>query len=182
MPSTMSEKNESYGFLTVLEHSRFGLFGGYLLLNAVGRPLEFHCTTPVKPNRAQVILYGNTLNSFLYGEQIGQTLIKKSRLEPIAVFTDRAGVLAAQEFVSFPVIFLPEHGSEEEESSDPEPSGALTGRRAVSLAGKDLYLPDQMGFSAEEIARTLSGKLDSLDLTEPFSRIRLAIEEAQRAA
>ena len=46
------------GFLTVLEHPQHGLFGGYLLLNLAGRPVEFHCTAPVKPNRAQQILYG----------------------------------------------------------------------------------------------------------------------------
>ena len=58
------------GFLTVVEHPEFGLFGGYLLLNWAGRPLEFHCTAPLKPNRAQEILYGPTLEPFLYGEQM----------------------------------------------------------------------------------------------------------------
>ena len=41
------------GFLTVLEHEHLGLVGGYLILNTAGRPLEFHCTAPVKPNRAR---------------------------------------------------------------------------------------------------------------------------------
>ena len=50
------------GFLTVVEHPQHGLFGGYLLLNHGGRPLEFHCTAPIKPNRAQEILYGPTLD------------------------------------------------------------------------------------------------------------------------
>ncbi|MBL9124077.1 MAG: hypothetical protein JNG90_10630, partial [Planctomycetaceae bacterium] len=45
------------GFLTVVEHEQLGLIGGYLLLNLSGRPLEFHCTAPLKPNRAQQILY-----------------------------------------------------------------------------------------------------------------------------
>ena len=51
------------GFLTVTRDLEQGLFGGYLLLNALGRPLEFHCTAPVRPNRAQEILYGPTLDS-----------------------------------------------------------------------------------------------------------------------
>ena len=72
----------SLGFLTVVEHAELGLLGGYLLLNAAGRPLEFHCTAPVKPNRAQEILYGPTLKPFLYGEQIGQTLLTRSKLTP----------------------------------------------------------------------------------------------------
>jgi hypothetical protein len=68
---------KAIGFLTVVEHDLHGLFGGYLLLNETGRPLEFHCTAPVKPNRAQQILYGPTLKPFLYGEQIGATLVNK---------------------------------------------------------------------------------------------------------
>ena len=39
------------GFFTVLEHEQQGLIGGYLILNQAGRPLEFHCTAPVKANR-----------------------------------------------------------------------------------------------------------------------------------
>ena len=65
------------GFLTVLEHDEHGLVGGYLLLNMAGRPLEFHCTVPVRPNRAQQILFGPTLRPYLYGEQIGQALLAK---------------------------------------------------------------------------------------------------------
>ena len=74
-----SERNSTaIGFLTVVRHEPHGLFGGYLLLNRNGRPLEFHCTAPVKPNRAQEILYGATLESYLYGEAIGATLTAKS--------------------------------------------------------------------------------------------------------
>jgi len=88
--------NKAIGFLTVVEHDLHGLFGGYLLLNETGRPLEFHCTAPVKPNRAQQILYGPTLKPFLYGEQIGATLVNKPTLVPLAVLVDRPASLAAR--------------------------------------------------------------------------------------
>src|SRR5574340_381182 len=91
------------GFLTVVEHPQHGLFGGYLVLNLAGRPLEFHCTAPVKPNRAQEILYGPTLESYLYGEQIGQTLLAKATAEPLVVCTDLEPMLAVREFVPTPV-------------------------------------------------------------------------------
>lgn len=58
MASPAGKSTIALGFLTVVEHKQHGLFGGYLVLNQVGRPLEFHCTAPVKPNRAQEILYG----------------------------------------------------------------------------------------------------------------------------
>ncbi len=97
---------QTLGFLTVVEHSQYGLFGGYLILNTAGRPLEFHCTAPIKPNRAQEILYGPTLESFLYGEQIGQTLISQGSALPLLVCTDREPALAAREHVSPPVVLV----------------------------------------------------------------------------
>src|SRR5450755_4335222 len=91
------------GFFTVLEHEQQGLVGGYLILNTAGRPLEFHCTAPVKPNRAQQILFGPTLQSYLYGEQIGQTLLGKGAIEPLAVCTDVESALSVRDYVSLPV-------------------------------------------------------------------------------
>ena len=94
------------GFLTVVEHPQYGLFGGYLILNTAGRPLEFHCTAPIRPNRAQEILYGPTLESFLYGEQIGQTLISQGSASPLVICTDREPALAAREHVSTPLVLV----------------------------------------------------------------------------
>ena len=96
MATGQRKSPSAVGFLTVLEHSQHGLMGGYLVLNIAGRPLEFHCTAPVKPNRAQQILYGPTLEPYLYGEQIGQALVSKSSLEPLVIFTDRPPALAVR--------------------------------------------------------------------------------------
>ncbi len=46
-----ARSQSALGFLTILEHQQHGLVGGYLLLNTAGRPLEFHCTAPVKATR-----------------------------------------------------------------------------------------------------------------------------------
>ena len=84
MPTDEPKSQPALGFLTVLEHAQHGLMGGYLVLNPAGRPLEFHCTTPIKPNRAQEILYGPTLEPYLFGEQIGKALVDQvvfSRVE-----------------------------------------------------------------------------------------------------
>ena len=96
----------SSGFMTVVEHPQHGLFGGYLLLNFAARPIEFHCTAPVKPNRAQQILYGATLESFLYGEQIGVTLLEHSKIRPLMVCTDRQPMLALRDMVDLPVALV----------------------------------------------------------------------------
>ena len=85
------------GFVTVVLHEQHGLFGGLLVLNTAGRPLEFHCTAPLKPNRAQEILFGPTLQPYLYGEQIARTLIVQVQDKLLAAITDLEPVLAARD-------------------------------------------------------------------------------------
>ncbi len=96
----------SIGFLTVVRQVEHGYVGGYLIVNQLARPIEFHCTVPVKPNRAQEILYGRTLEPYLLGEQIGATLIGKSSSRPLLVCTDQPAVLAAQGMVEVPIALV----------------------------------------------------------------------------
>ena len=201
MSNTDAKSKPALGFLTVIEHPQYGLFGGYLVLNAAGRPLEFHCTAPIKPNRAQQILYGPTLESFLYGEQIGQTLINQASIPPMLICTDREPALAAREHVSTPVVLVlppddpPVAGTEGTDAVGvavelPPHPGILrldaAHRDGPKLAtfrlGRNrLALPQRADDDRRLIAERLADLADSFDLAEPFQRIRDAIEEAQQA-
>ena len=177
------------GFLTVVEHETHGLFGGYLVLNFAGRPIEFHCTTPVKANRAQEILYGPTLAPFLYGEQIGQALLNKAETPALAVLTDVEAALAMREFTQAPVaLVMP--GDDGAPAADLTIATGVTHRidaRHDSLAGEKFVLgrnrlaaPIAFRDDREAVCSRLAGLAESFDLLEPFARIRDAIEEAQR--
>ncbi len=183
-----SKSKPALGFLTVVEHPQYGLFGGYLVLNMAGRPLEFHCTAPIKPNRAQEILYGPTLEAFLYGEQIGQTLLNQATATPLLVCTDKVPALATREHTTMPLVLVlpPEIGPEPE----PEPTGAYFRidsahrgpRLAIFQLGRNrLALPEQAADDRRLIGERLADLAESFDLAEPFGRIREAIEEAQQA-
>jgi len=185
------------GFLTVLSHPQHGLFGGYLVLSTGGRPIEFHCTAPVKPNRAQEILYGPTLKPYLYGEQIGQTLLSKAKAEPLLVLTDVKPVLAVREMVQVPValVLSPDMEADRPVQSDE----TLSTARLDGSHGRPVF-PDSNGlarFSLGEHELAVASKYEhdrslvvarwqpyaeGFDLTEPFGRIREAIQEAQRSA
>jgi hypothetical protein len=174
------------GFLTVVEHPEHGLFGGYLILNFAGRPLEFHCTAPIKPNRAQQILYGPTLDAFLYGEQIGQTLLKQAKTEPMAVFTDRAPALAVRDQASLPVALV--LGNDAGGAGDPPKllrcDAAANGGPKLALfqlGSNRLAVPERLQADGQLIGQRLAEMAESFNLAEPFERIRDAIEEAQQA-
>ena len=106
MVASDSKSLQGIGFLTVVQDDQHGWLGGYLVLNTSSRPLEFHCTAPVKPNRAQQILYGPTLAPYLCGEQIGLALAKKSNVEPAVIFTDVAAMMTLRPLIELPVAYV----------------------------------------------------------------------------
>jgi hypothetical protein len=197
MAASGSKSLATIGFLTIYEQSERGLLGGYLVLNTAGRPLEFHCTAPVRASRAQEILYGPTLEPFLFGEQIGNTLVQKASSKPLFVCTDLRPALELREHYAGPVLFVAaERPSEDEEancdirrsthrldSTSPTavPSNHFPlqefplGTNCVAVAAK--YAADQ-----EVVQRRWREATAELDLHEPFTRICEAIAEAHRGS
>lgn len=182
MQASSSKSLPAIGFFTVAEYVEYGLFGGYLILNAAGRPLEFHCTAPVRPNRAQEILYGPTLKPYLYGEQIGHALLTKAKTQPLLICTDLLPALGVRDLVTTPVVLV-----------SPEPGRVNETGVAAETLGTESLLQFQAGsFPLAVLARfpddreqALNGWLahaEGFDLLEPFRRIREAIEEAQKSA
>lgn len=172
MTASGTSNQSAIGFLTVVDGDEQGVFGGYLVLNTSGRPLEFHCTAPVKANRAQEILFGPTLKPFLYGEQIGRTLTQKSKLTPLFVVTDQSAVLTMRSLVKFPVALVAG-----------ETGAALPmdeHRSTLQLAGREIAVHGSFPADAETVREAYAQCDGHLDLAEPFGRIREAIEEARR--
>ncbi len=169
--SQLGRNNEpAFGYISAVETAEYGYFGGYLIVSPLGRPLEFHCSAPVRPNRAQQILYGATLESYLLGEQIGGTLLKAAKITPNVVFTDSEALLHARDVISRPMALVLPADS---------PGSRLTNSQ-IPFAAFKLHLP--IGYEQDEttIAESLAFFTRRVDLAEPFGRIHDAILEAQR--
>ncbi|MBS0210933.1 MAG: hypothetical protein JSS27_18470 [Planctomycetes bacterium] len=186
MTKSDAATSSAFGFLTVVEHEQHGFFGGYLLLNGTGRPIEFHCTAPLRPNRAQEILYGPTLVPYLFGELIGQTLVQQAGKRAVVICTDQANVLALQEFVDAPVLLVEALADGQGQASSGEMlridgAHAQRGlRRPFALGGYQVALAPQRTDDEAHIRVALEPLLERVDLAEPFTRIREALDEAQR--
>lgn len=156
------------GFLTTIEVAEHGYIGGLLVTDQRGRPLEFQCTTPVKPNDTQRILYGPTLRPFLYGELIGRTLVEKVGVKPHIVLTEQSDVLPLREHVAMPVALV--CGEQSESSGEHVRLGRQTLRFDAAHAGDSQAVRD----FADLVP-------DTADLSEPFERVRDALREALQA-
>ncbi|QDU73935.1 hypothetical protein Pan97_09350 [Bremerella volcania] len=187
----MSNRNEksvpTLGFLTVVEHTTGGLFGGLLVLNLAGRPLEFHCTAPVKANRAQEILYGPTLKPYLFGEQIGGALLAKLKSPTLAVCTDSEHVLSLRDHIDIPVALVPPSCVEDAVATESSPeypnetaqlAVAPPHIRSFQLGSYEVAVRAQHEADRVTLESMWQEKSIDLDLNEPFTRIREAIEEA----
>ena len=157
----------AFGFLTVVESPAHGFFGGYLLVDGAGRPLEFHCTAPVKVSRAQAILYGPTLDGHLHGRQIGGALLAEGALAPVVVLTDLEPMLQVRPHTSLPVALV------RKADGPADAAGFTVGAAHVGPVGGD---PARQATIRERLAELGA----AVDLCEPFERIRAAIEEAQK--
>jgi hypothetical protein len=174
MTANGAKATTALGFLTVREHEEHGLFGGYLMLNTNGRPLEFHCTAPVKANRAQEILYGPALKPFLYAEQIGQTLLTRGKVTPYLVCTNSPLMLSVREFIAAPVLLvLPPETSSRDWPTD---------IHRFEVGGHQVGLDSSNADDRAEVLRLWQAHPTIVSLHEPFQRIREAIDEARKSA
>ncbi len=157
------------GFLTAVDSPEQGYVGGLLVTNQLGRPLEFQCTTPVKPNRTQEILYGPTLESFILAELIGKTLVEKAGVKPHLILTDRAPILELREQVQLPVLLV--------ESKSENAAGSET-----VVLGRQTLRFHAAHTDDRQVIESRAGRIpDDADLGEPFDRVREALREATQA-
>lgn len=168
MAASKNSARPHFGFLSVADLGGTVLIGGYLVLNCLGRPLEFHCTEPVRPNRAQQILYGEMLEPYLFGEQIGQTLVGNTQLEVHCVFTDQRTTLCLRDFLAIPVVYV---------GNEPDPQLVSFQLGANEVAVRSREADDQ-----QRVLALYEEALPDWRLAEPFQRIHEAVTELQKAA
>jgi hypothetical protein len=162
-----------------LEH---GYFGGYLIVNALGRPLEFHCSAPVRPSRAQEILYGPTLPPYLLGEQISGALFSAAKLSPHVILVDQSAVLPLRSKLRMPLVLVQSpkgHGASAYGTAAADSSIGNV-RHELTAFDYELQLPVGYENDEQQVAELLSALTERVDLAEPFGRIHEAIREAQR--
>ena len=188
------EEQMAFGYLSAFHSSQHGYFGGYLIVSPLGRPLEFHCTAPVRPSRAQEILYGPTLRSYLVGEEIGSTLLAAAQLRPRLILTDHDESISARRPPAVPLLWVLT-GPASDTAAKPElclDAGASIQFSTAENSGPQAWLPPFEAFNHQfrqagglgeqraEIVAQLRLLAERIDLAEPFDRIHDAICEAQR--
>lgn len=171
MSQSSISKPAVFGFLGVVYVPGLGYCGGYLLLNSLGRPLEFHCTAPVSENRAQQILYGETYEPFIYCDQIGEALLDKAGKSADLIFVNDNRF----EKLDVGVVPIVQVGSD----GEPDPShDGETSHHRIQIGGQTLVWRGP-AVDRKRVSSACQCLARSIPLDEPFERISQAIDEAQ---
>ena len=174
------------GFLTAVEDAERGYVGGLLITNRFGRPLEFQCTSPVKPNRTQQILYGPTLKPYVLGELIGRTLLEKVGVKPHLILVESLDLLTLRCATAIPVASLTtimnksdsQPGASEKPKSSGEAAEDLT--NSLRLGNESVVFDASHMHDRTEITKYAKLVPADADLREPFERVREALVETLR--
>ena len=158
------------GFLQVA-HTDAGFVGGLLVTNRQGRPLEFQCTTPVRPNKTQEILYGPTLHPFIYSELLGKTLVERLSVKPDIIIVQQAELLDLRLHLATPVSCV----------VDPQAEGALPDETRVQLGAQVLRVHPEHTEDVDVLQSASRLVPGDADLAEPLDRVKDALVETTRA-
>lgn len=159
------------GFLSVLEEAATGAVGGLLLLNSHGRPLELHCSVPVRVNRAQALLYGESLRPQLFGHTIAAALFAAVTQAPAFVVTDCLDMLAFREISDIPLVYVA--------GASAELPGAAGDDE---VAGCRLLAAPHHRSDVATIQQIWQALHATVELQEPFQRLREALREMTSSA
>jgi hypothetical protein len=180
---------DKFAFLTVRYSESIGYFGGLLTINTLGRPSEFHCSLPLKPSRAQVILYGDTLNDFFVGELIGHAIVSKIRHPVRAIFTDLPAALGLRRINSTPIACIIEEVKAKGNTGSEYPETLIKPDCSSTAATSDFCLDEVRLNLLSDFEGDIAVIQDAwnkskpqFNMREPFARILEALKEANPIA
>lgn len=179
----MSEEKQSearemhIGFLDYLDlESGAAYRGAILITDSWGKPLEFRCTAPVRPNPVQRTLYGQRLLPHMAVELFGVPLLRNVQEKPGIVLVQNEFFFDLRRHTEFPLVRIRQQGTQVKVSEDEKPSTSLldsaSGKFQPIIVEQHPEYPDDRQTCLE----TLRDLFQRWDIIEPFERLKKALE------
>ncbi len=167
------------------DHSNDLYRGALLVTDSRGIPKDFRYTEPIQPSRLEKILYGNALGAYLVEEVILNALVEALGASPVLwLCRDRALFLPLYNKTKLPVIFLHQGGHSPLDHVGEIQSQGENSFLVQLYALRDAFLmevPEQETRKMEQHVALLQEVAETMDLTEPFGRMKeamVAVEDA----
>jgi len=160
--------------------------GAILVMDGRGKPLEFRCTDPIRPNAAQRTLYGRTLLPYIAQELIACPLAGGVSERAQVLLTDNPDILGARPKVGVPSVHVRRQGQamrpggSEVGEGEQETEHLLTSEAATFapiIVRSHWTVPEE----AQWVRALLQPVFLMVDLLEPFERVRNALEQIRQS-
>lgn len=177
-PNQTENHQVRLAFLGFMEFENGAAYRGAILItDDWGKPLEFRCTAPVKPNAVQRTLYGKTLLPHILVELIGIPLLQAVQEIPEILVIQDGLFFDLRHKKEIPLIRLRRQGADVKVSDDREKAkpiiiSSASGRFDPVVIEAHWQFADDMDLSQERL-RELFGRWD---LIEPFDRLTKGLE------
>ena len=177
MSSGSKERKEQIrmGFMTAVEIGDRNFVGGLLVTDRFGRPLEFQCTTPVKPNRTQELLYGPTLVPFILGDLLGKALLDRVSVKPSLIMTSRVEMLQLRTKVTIPIIY--DEASTEYDLKSATGNTVRSASKEIRIGRQTFRMHDEFTDDRSVIEKISLQLSDDANMHEPLERVGDALRE-----
>lgn len=177
--SAMSAPSNRVAFLGMLNVDKgTGYRGGILVTDGWGKPVEFRCTAPVRPNPVQRTLYGQTLLPHLAVELIGLPLLRSIQEKPSLVIIQDAVFFDIRLQLETALVRLWRQGEQVrlQPTDDQEQGNSVLS----CVTGKFQPIVSESHWQFRGDSDSCNGQLSEMfgrwDLIEPFERLNRALE------
>jgi hypothetical protein len=167
------------GYLKVVHLAPGSFAGGLMVVDARGLPLDFRYTEPVTPSKVQQVLYGKSLDRHVRQDVIFKHLAEKIEPKPAYLFVDEEILLGLS--AAAPLVLVNEtrlaplrEAAQLQAVSETEfllQAGETGSPLRFKLSKAEPGLAEKIADALLEVSR------EGLDPTEPFGRIRAALNE-----
>lgn len=168
--------NLAYLKVVALEGGAFA--GGVMVTDPRGLPLDFRYTDPVKPDKLQHVLYGKSLERHVRQDVLFKHLTEKLEHKPAYLLVDDEHLLGLS--AAAPIVFVAETRMPPlKEVAERQGSSEAEFLLQVTDSGSPLRV--RLGKPEPGAAEAVAGVLlesarQGLDPTEPFGRVKVAVE------
>lgn len=171
------------GYMSIVELSKDLFRGGLLLADLRGKPRDFRCTSAIKPNAIQRVLYGGTLYEHMALDLCGLPLLNALPKIPAVLLVDRPDLLALRAQNAIPLLWI------RRQSEIQAPGRADMGGEIEMVASENGLFDTVLASCHADHADDLPGAVDFvrqigqvLDPLESFGRIAAALKLVQDKA
>ena len=173
----MEEELKYLAFVMLSEVEDGVLRGGILITDANGKPVEFRCTSPIRPNPVQRTLYGNTLMPHIAVELVGVPLLNSVQNSPDVLLVQQEDFLTLRMRCEKPLLIARRQGQDMQFSEKSDKShheellSSPSGKFAPVVVTCHWDHPDDIVQCKEKLDLTFA----NFDLVEPFERVETAL-------